>query len=84
MAGLNTWVSFPRRDDPASVSSYDSRFSMAEAIAIGAVVKLKSGGPMMTVVYRDTETDKLDCAWFIGTTFQQATFPPGALDVSKP
>jgi len=40
-------------------------------IKIGDVVKLKSGGPDMTVVGVGASTNDLQCAWFSGEHFDK-------------
>ncbi len=40
-------------------------------IKIGDVVKLKSGGPDMTVVGVGANTNELQCAWFSGERFDE-------------
>jgi len=45
---------------------------------IGQVVRLKSGGPAMTITYRyDDET--LKCEWWYQAAMQSSNFPPEAL-----
>ena len=57
---------------------------MAESFKLGDVVKLKSGGPKMTV----TQTGDLHgehtvwCVWFVGTKKEEDTFAPEALEKS--
>lgn len=48
---------------------------------IGDVVRLKSGGPPMTVTYVSEEYGrKLSCRWFVqGHEVRQDQFPPEAL-----
>lgn len=51
-----------------------------EKFKIGDVVKLKSGGPNMTVT--DTDLDPGEsywCQWFAGSKEQKAHFPADAL-----
>ncbi len=43
----------------------------------GDVVKLKSGGPSMTVSAATEET--IECAWFVDGTIQHSSFTPGSL-----
>jgi uncharacterized protein YodC (DUF2158 family) len=52
----------------------------------GDVVRLKSGGPMMTVLYVNTvRTDPLDvhCAWFINDEHKAGNFTSGCLEPAK-
>jgi uncharacterized protein YodC (DUF2158 family) len=53
---------------------------MANQFSLGDVVKLKSGGPKMTVnnSYGDGRT--LSCVWFVGTEQKEARFSPEALE----
>ena len=52
---------------------------MADTFSVGDVVRLKSGGPVMTVVYRDGDGD-IDCVWFDGKEKKIGTFPPAAVE----
>jgi uncharacterized protein YodC (DUF2158 family) len=57
---------------------------MAEAFKSGDVVKLKSGGPKMTVTsagenYGDAV---VYCAWFDGVKKMTGDFPPDALELA--
>ena len=45
----------------------------------GDVVRLKSGGPNMTVTGRHSETGRILCQWFVGTKLERGTFTPDAL-----
>jgi uncharacterized protein YodC (DUF2158 family) len=45
---------------------------------VGDTVKLKSGGPLMTVDYRWDE--KVDCTWFEGTENRRASFSTASLE----
>jgi len=61
---------------------------MAKAIsfAVGDIVKLKSGGPEMTVRAIPTElTKSYTCQWFAGKKLEQGSFPGDSLEpVKKP
>lgn len=58
--------------------------------AVGTIVKLKSGGPDMTikevVVGYTTKkpTGDVICQWFAGKGLQQGTFPTDSLELVKP
>ena len=53
---------------------------MAETkFEVGAVVRLKSGGPRMTVVGRMWGSDQLLCNWFEGVRSHMGSFPAKAL-----
>lgn len=57
---------------------------MAETkFEVGDVVRLKSGGPGMTVVGRMWGSDQLLCNWFEGVRSHTGSFPAKAL-VSAP
>ena len=57
---------------------------MAETkFEVGDVVRLKSGGPRMTVVGRMWGSDQLLCNWFEGVRSHMGSFPGKAL-VSAP
>ena len=50
-------------------------------LSIGDIVRLKSGGPDMTVVGTGVKV----CEWFTGTTLCQVAFPSDILEiVDKP
>jgi uncharacterized protein YodC (DUF2158 family) len=60
----------------------------------GDIVRLKSGGPDMTVVGRDKSTevdaiiantsDWVDCMWFAGKKCEKESFPPETLGRVEP
>lgn len=49
---------------------------------VGDLVKLKSGGPQMTVTHvRERYGAKtIYCAWFVSTKKEEAEFPPDSLE----
>ncbi|MGA3054361.1 MAG: DUF2158 domain-containing protein [Candidatus Korobacteraceae bacterium] len=51
---------------------------------IGDLVRLKSGGPTMTVIHVGVPINesriKITCQWFVGTNLTTEEFPPEALD----
>ena len=57
---------------------------MADTLKVGDVVRLKSGGPKMTVtqVGTDSITELLTvwCAWFVLTKQETGTFPADAVE----
>lgn len=55
--------------------------------AVGDIVKLKSGGPDMTVKYLPSATslsDRYTCQWFAGKKLEQGEFPEAALVKVEP
>jgi uncharacterized protein YodC (DUF2158 family) len=55
------------------------------ALKVGDTVRLKSGGPLMTVTIlgeRDG-SPMVECAWFEKTESKTAEFPPDSLEVSQ-
>lgn len=54
----------------------------SQTFVIGDTVRLRSGGPKMTVtaVGESLGTPTVWCSWFVGTKEDKGTFPPGALD----
>jgi len=52
---------------------------MATEFKVGDVVRLKSGGPPMTVteVGKASEEPTIWCQWFEGADTKNGTFPPG-------
>jgi uncharacterized protein YodC (DUF2158 family) len=46
----------------------------------GDIVRLKSGGPKMTVVQGMAAT-VIYCSWFEGEKYNRGAFPPDALDL---
>lgn len=52
------------------------------AIDVGAKVRLKSGGPVMTVQTMPGDyTSHCSCAWFDGTKLIRGNFAPEGLEV---
>ena len=49
---------------------------------IGDIVRLKSGGPKMTVTCRASESIGVTCCWFVSDQERRATFPTDALQHS--
>jgi uncharacterized protein YodC (DUF2158 family) len=52
---------------------------MPEALKVGDVVRLKSGGPVMTVSATAMNGRQLICAWFVGEENKSAAFSSEAL-----
>jgi uncharacterized protein YodC (DUF2158 family) len=57
---------------------------MTTEIQVGDVVKLKSGGPAMTITAIDETSKKAFCEWFESTEQHQGTFVLAALEPSNP
>lgn len=59
----------------------------APKIIVGTIVKLKSGGPDMTVeeicVHYDTKepNGNVDCQWFAGKKLEKGRFPVDSLEL---
>jgi uncharacterized protein YodC (DUF2158 family) len=53
------------------------------AFKAGDVVKLKSGGPKMTVDFIDLDIEKVGCTWFEGNNNKQAAFNPASLELAS-
>jgi uncharacterized protein YodC (DUF2158 family) len=52
---------------------------------VGDTVKLKSGGPLMTVTNPGGQTGGktvVSCTWFDGSEVKASVFPPDALEVA--
>ena len=52
--------------------------------AVGDIVKLKSGGPEMTVQTRPETPSKIyNCQWFAGKKLEAGRFPADSLELVK-
>ena len=52
--------------------------------AVGDIVKLKSGGPEMTVQkLPDLGTENYTCLWFAGKKLESGRFPPDSVELVK-
>lgn len=52
--------------------------------AVGDIVKLKSGGPEMTVQSQPDPPGKMyQCQWFAGKKLESGRFPPDSLELVK-
>ncbi|MCV0440477.1 MAG: YodC family protein [Hydrogenophaga sp.] len=57
------------------------------AYKVGDVVKLKSGGPDMTVkriIPSSTQSDSYECQWFAGKGLQNGIFAQESLEPKQP
>jgi uncharacterized protein YodC (DUF2158 family) len=52
--------------------------------AVGAIVKLKSGGPDMTVKQWDSYHKVFICQWFAGKKLEQGNFQADSLEAVPP
>lgn len=59
--------------------------SQQEKFEVGDIVKLKSGGPDMTIQGKDAfGEDSFHCQWFSGKKLERGSFPTNSLErVSK-
>lgn len=61
--------------------------AMSTEFNVGTIVKLKSGGPDMTIrsIGKNYSTNKpdgyVDCQWFAGKKLEHGTFPKDSLEV---
>lgn len=55
-----------------------------QPITVGSVVRLNSGGPVMTVTELDDMEGLATCEWWNGLTWQAKYFPVAALVISNP
>lgn len=58
----------------------------APAFAVGQTVRLKSGGPDMSVRTLPSATNNYtySCQWFAGKKLEQGAFPEDSLELVKP
>ena len=54
---------------------------MAEKFKVGDVVRLKSGGPNMTVLANEEDIDFIICQWFDGEELKDGNFSPESLEL---
>jgi uncharacterized protein YodC (DUF2158 family) len=56
-----------------------------EIFEVGQIVRLKSGGPEMTVKrQRKTSDEEYECQWFAGRKLESGFFPYDSLGLVKP
>ena len=56
-----------------------------EMFKVGQIVRLKSGGPEMTVKrQRKTSDEEYECEWFAGKKLEHGTFPHDSLKIVEP
>lgn len=51
---------------------------------VGDIVRLKSGGPDMTVQRYDVGYEYYRCQWFAGKKLESGDFKPASLELKKP
>lgn len=56
----------------------------AQGFEVGNIVKLKSGGPEMTVRGWSDLNKGYSCQWFAGKKLEQGYFPLDSLELVKP
>lgn len=57
----------------------------AQVLDVGTIVKLKSGGPDMTVKgFTNTSRTGVACQWFAGKKLENGIFPTDSLEFVKP
>ncbi len=54
---------------------------MAEKFKVGDTVRLKSGGPSMTVAAHEEDIDLIICQWFDGEELKEGQFSPESLEL---
>jgi uncharacterized protein YodC (DUF2158 family) len=61
---------------------------MSESIKAGSIVRLKSGGPAMTVVgvvpSKGDSVELVHCTWFAGAKSESGAFPTDAVEPVEP
>ncbi len=58
---------------------------MSEEFKTGDIVKLKSGGPDMTIKsFSSTQGNSFICQWFAGKKLEQGFFKPDSLERASP
>jgi uncharacterized protein YodC (DUF2158 family) len=57
---------------------------MAQQFQPGDTVRIKSGGPVMTVDGYDDITESVNCSWFQGQKRQSGTFIEATLEKATP
>jgi uncharacterized protein YodC (DUF2158 family) len=55
----------------------------AHKFGIGDVVKLKSGGPDMTIDAKSERVETVLCKWFVGRSLRAKVFHPAELELVK-
>ena len=53
---------------------------MINELSLGDTVRLKSGGPLMTVIF--LEGNLVNCTWFLESILTEAWFPSESLEMS--
>jgi uncharacterized protein YodC (DUF2158 family) len=64
------------------LSTTGGKMTAPTKFAIGDIVKLKSGGPAMTVrSLPDGPGKSYRCQWFAGKSLESGSFPPDSLEL---
>jgi uncharacterized protein YodC (DUF2158 family) len=58
--------------------------AQGSGFAVGSIVKLKSGGPDMTVKQWDSYHKVFICQWFAGKKLEQGSFQADSLELVLP
>lgn len=65
-------------------STKENNMAAQAKFAVGDIVKLKSGGPEMTVKTEpDSPSQYYDCQWFAGKKLESGRFPANSLESVK-
>lgn len=79
--GYHSWLC-PNRPSLATPPAVAEPTPVEESVRPGVVVRLKTGGPTMTVVRRISgEADIYECAWFCDGDLHTATLSAPSLSV---
>lgn len=67
-----------------NTESTKRRFLVKKKFSVGDIVKLKSGGPDMTVqTTPNTNNPNYRCQWFAGKKLEAGLFPEDSLELAK-
>lgn len=78
MDNATCWASWPW---PNLFQTPKDQFAMPTSFKTGDIVKLKSGGPEMTVT--EVDPPNIYCSWFAGKKLEDGRFPRGSLIHAK-
>lgn len=60
-----------------------AEFRTGQKPGVGAVVRLKSGGPLMTVMAEPRDDDNISVGWFDGGEMRRDAFTPAELVIES-